>query len=279
MTLVRFRKYREYENMRIQTNDTVMGILAGSKLAAQTLSLTSGSNVLLGDIFPNIEHIKRFNLTTDKASEILVEAEELLCVLAVPQVLAIHEDLMSSFLELLVSEQKISRSAAKMDKPALHHEKIEIATGCVFNSEAIELFNLLKKARNEHIHNGGRARNGFVNARNSVSQSALAVWKDITKYDFVSYSDGDVVRIGLSELIGILALTKRIAEEGNYMLHNAVSRSTWIDMAIDDWEAEGFSGNPAQKLRKARGWVNLYYRQLNISEKEVSEALIRAEAS
>lgn len=108
MKEVKYRQYRDYLQQRISTNDTMMGLLVGSKLASQTLTLTTGSRLRLKDIFPKVPHIERLNLTTEKAQDVLDNAEHLLGVLAVPQIMALHEDLMVGMLGLL--EQNIPGS-------------------------------------------------------------------------------------------------------------------------------------------------------------------------
>lgn len=101
MRIVHYLEYREWQRQRVQTNDTMIGLLAGSKLASQTLMLTAGSKLLMSDIFPDIEHVRRIILTTGKAREVLEDAEQLLGILAVRRVMALQEDLMVGRLELL----------------------------------------------------------------------------------------------------------------------------------------------------------------------------------
>ncbi|MCT2297289.1 hypothetical protein M3F57_14365 [Brachybacterium muris] len=279
MRIVRHLKYREYEEQRIKTNDTVMGLLAGSKLASQTLRLTEGSDFLMGDIFPSIEHVRRFNLTTEKAREVLEGAEGLLGVLAVPQVMALHEEIMVSILAELAKSRGESNSLWRDAKSANVHERIQTLTGRNFTPESLELFHLVRVARNAHIHRGGKADSGLVTTIASCSADALKLWNRITKSSFPAYQSGDTVELRLPELIGILAITKRLAEEANKILQEVLPKSAWADIAIADWRSTRTGGNEHQQDRQLRGLVKMYYSHLNLDETELNAAKIRASAT
>src|SRR4051812_37082257 len=87
---VRFREYREYEERRIEASDAMMALLAGAQLASHMLRLNEGSDRLLPEVFPRVTHIRRFNLTSERARAILDTADQHLSALSVPYALAIH---------------------------------------------------------------------------------------------------------------------------------------------------------------------------------------------
>ncbi len=74
MAVVSFPLWVNYEQKRDAANNSLMALLAAAGLAINTLHLTSGSTRLLPEVFPTVRHIERFNLTTDKARELLGEA-------------------------------------------------------------------------------------------------------------------------------------------------------------------------------------------------------------
>lgn len=276
MGIVHYRQYREQQRQRVQTNDTVMGLLAGSKLASQTLMLTAGSKLLMSDIFPGVEHVRRFNLTTGKAREVLEDAEELLGVLAVPQVMALQEDLMVGMLELLEKHLAGLGNISDGAKAAIVHEKFESATGENFTPESLSLFHLIRKARNTHIHSGGKANPALVNATNAADNQTLQTWNTITKTTFRSYQLGDKVELGLSELIGILAITKRLAEEANSILQKVLPRDAWADIAVADWLESRRPGDKNQQNKQLRGLAKFQYGPVNLSELDLEAAKARA---
>lgn len=276
MGIVHYLAYREHQRQRVQTNDTMMGLLAGSKLASQTLMLTAGSKLLMSDIFPGVDHVRRFNLTTDKAREVLEDAEELLGILAVPQVMALQEDLMVGTLKLLEKNVAGVGKIAEGAKTANVHERFESATGKQFTPESLNLFHLIRKARNTHIHSGGKADPPLVNAIKAMDVQTAHLWKTITKTTFRTYSLGDKVDLGLSELIGILAITKRLAEEANSILQQALQKNAWADIAIADWVETRRPGDKNQQNKQLRGLVKFQYGPVNLADQDLEAAKARA---
>ncbi len=253
----------------------MMGLLAGSKLASQTLKLTAGSQLLLSDIFPSVPHIRRFNLTTEKAQGVLDNAEDLLGILAVPQVMALQEDVMTGMLDLL--EQNIAGlgNISTGARTVNIHEKFQDATRTSFTPESLELFHLVRKARNTHIHNGGRASQTLVDAISATNIVTLRTWENITKTPFPVYQVGDPVHLGLSELIGILALTKRLAEEANEILQRVLPASVWADLAVEHWLKTRKPGNSEQQFKQLLGLAKMNYMAVSLSEADLRAAQSR----
>ena len=276
MRIVKYAQYQDHERQRIQTNDTMMGLLAGSKLAAQTLSLTSGSQLVLSQIFPAVEHIERFNLRTDKAREILDNAESLLGILAVPQVIALHEDLLRGMLDLVVEVDPTFGDLMDGFKAANAHQRFETATRVRFDTESVELFHLVRVARNTHIHSGGRADRRLVNRIGATSGEAFAVWEKITGTTFPVYVEGEPVALGLFELIGILAIVKRLAEEANVALQSALPHEKWADMIVQEWIPQSRPGNPGQKTRQVAGLARRNFAAIELTEADLAAAMHRA---
>jgi hypothetical protein len=105
MTIVQFAAYRRYEATRAEANNSMMGLLVGAQLAAHLLKLTEGSQRLIPEVFPQVAHIGRINLTSEAARGILVDAESHLGAMSVPYVLALHEDFLKTCVELLVCHE------------------------------------------------------------------------------------------------------------------------------------------------------------------------------
>ena len=275
MTVARYPQYRDHERQRIQTNDTMMGLLAGSKLASQTLRLTEGSGLVLSQIFSRVEHIERFNLRTDKAREILDDAENLLGILAVPQVIGLQEDLLKGMLLLLATTPAEIKQSEDV-KAAFVHDRFESVAGPTFTAESVELFHLVRVARNTHIHAGGRADTKLINRYKKTSPEALAVWEHITGGSLPEYSKHDNVKLGLLELIGILALSKRLSEEANVALQSALPATAWCDLVVEDWLATKRTGNEKQVLRQLLGFARHGYAVLGLSDDDLLQAMDRA---
>lgn len=265
MTEVMFKHYRDYIQQRIVVNDAVMGLLAGSKLSEQMLSLSEGSKRRLMDIYPAIPHIERFNLPVAKARTVLDDAENLLVALAVPQILALHESLMVDMLSLL----NIGSSRLQ---PSNMHEIFEDETGLKFLPEELEMFHLIRLVRNMHIHNAGRAKSNLVEQREKLSSDAARNWEDTTGEFFPTYKVGELVTLSVAFLVGTLAITKRLATMANEHLQQVVPTSGWAELVSQEWKQEWKNGNKIQQLQRFRGIARHFYSVVKIPNQELEAA-------
>ena len=275
MGIVKYARYRQYERQRTEANNSMMGLLAGSQLASHTLYLTQGSHRLLSEIFPNVPHIRRFNLKTESAKKILDEADAHLGAMAIPYALAIHEDFLFSVLEMLRAVGLVSSSKIRALNSSTMHEHLESLGSRKFSAESLELFHLARLARNAQIHSGGTADSSLANWVGQLSPNSLQVWRTITKRAVPQYRPGDLVALGLQDLIGVLAVTKRLAEETNELTQVLYPRSNWADLVVEEWHAERKPGNPAQQLRKVAGMARRHYEPLNLTKAELGAAMQR----
>ncbi|PTT63586.1 hypothetical protein [Arthrobacter sp. HMWF013] len=250
----------------------MMGLLAGANLASQTLSLTQGSNLELSKIFPTVPHIKRFNLTTDKARSVLENAENLLGILAIPRVLALHEDLIIGMLRLLGKSNTSLKNIGMADM----HELFQTTINCNFTEDSLRLFHLVRLSRNTHIHQAGRASSKLEDWITGTPQSAHAAWEKIAGIAFTRYRKDEYVTLGVPELIGILALTKRLAEEANIHLQATIKREKWAELVVSDWQLDRRPGNIKQQFRQVTGLARREYGPISLTSDELETAMSKA---
>jgi hypothetical protein len=278
VTIVHFPEYRAYDQERVRASDAMMALLAGSRLAENTLRLTDGSTRLLPEIFPGVPHIRRMNLTTANARSLLSQAEQHLGAMAVPYALAIHEDFVKTCFALLLRDGQITPAEIRSADASSMHRLFEQKVSKQLPGDSIEQYHLIRRMRNAVIHAGGKPKQGLVTAANSLSSRALAQWVKVT-----GESPATRVKLGVpvtfshGELVLSLAVTKRISQEMNFALRDSLSRDTWADVALEDFIAE----HPqlvhiAQRKRKLTGFLRSYYQALNLSEAEAAAAMQRA---
>ncbi|WP_369367028.1 hypothetical protein AB5L52_28775 [Streptomyces sp. CG4] len=278
MTIVHFPEYRAYDQERVRASDAMMALLAGSRLAENTLRLTDGSTRLLPEIFPAVPHIRRMNLTTANARTLLSQAEQHLGAMAVPYALAIHEDFVKTCFDLLLRDSQITSAEIQSANASSMHRLFERKTGKRLPSDSIEQFHLIRRMRNAVIHAGGKPKQGLVAAANSLSSGALAQWVKVTgEHPATRVQLGVPVTFSHGGLVLALAVTKRISQEMNFALMGSLSRDTWADVALEDFIAE----HPrlvhiAQRKRKLSGFLQSYYQALNLTEAETVSAMQRA---
>jgi len=275
--IVRFAEYREYEANKIEANNAMMALLAASQLSAHFLKLTEGSERLLPEVFPNVAHIKRFNLKTDVATEILKTADEHLGVMGVPYVLALHEAHLKTCIELL--ERAGICPPGKSEKTVLAdaHSVIAKATKSKYSADSLTQLTTLRKMRNCTIHAGGKASDVLIRDLARWNPTVEAAWVKLAIRNPRGLQLGQRVLFGHAEMIVALAVTKNLDRETNVMIQPAVPRTIWADMVIEDLVKSIPSAlRTANPLRKARGIARHHYLALQLTDQELTDAIARA---
>ena len=274
--VVRFPGYREWEKKRIEASNAMMGLLAGAQLAAHLLKLTEGSSHLLPEVFPQVDHIGRFNLTTEEASAILASAATHLGAMSVPYALALHEDYLKTCLGLLQRAGLCTPSTVANTKLAAQHPKIGDLTSGAFDADRLAQLDTLRLMRNCMIHDGGRANSTLVTKVASWSQATEALWIKVAP-SLRGISVGDQVTFGHQQLILTLAVTKFLSREANVLVQPAVPRELWADVVVDDLAAQhdGRLPPPPERARKLRGFARFNYAPLRLTDAELHAAVKR----
>jgi hypothetical protein len=183
VAVVKDTAWRDYEAVRIETSNAMMGLLAGAQLASHLLQLMKGSDRLLPEVYPLVPHIGRFNLTSEAASEILASADAHLGAMSVPYALSVHEDYLKTCLTLLARAGLSTINVANKTVLAGQHEAIQQATGGSFDTAAICQLDTLRKMRNCTIHAGGRASETLVAHLATLPASVATAWVKLAKRD------------------------------------------------------------------------------------------------
>lgn len=273
MAVVKDAAWRDYEAVRIETSNAMMGLLAGAQLAAHLLQLTQGSDRLLPEVYPSVPHIGRFNLTSEAASTILASADTHLGAMSVPYALAVHEDYLKTCLSLLARAGRCSARAAEKTTLAGQHEALQKATGGCFDPVAICQLDTLRKMRNCTIHAGGRASESLVAHLSAWPAPVAAAWSKLAKRDPRHLAVGDLVTFKHGELILTLAVTKALARAANEQLQPALPRTMWSDLLVEDFLRDRPRGQgDATVLRKLAGLARFSYRPLALTLEEISAA-------
>lgn len=275
MAVVKYAAYRDYEATRVETSDAMMGLLAGAQLASHLLQLTRGSLLLLPEVYPHVPHIGRFNLTSDRAAEILDCADEHLGAMGVPYALAVHEDYLRSCLQLLHRAGRCGPSVVRTNLAKQHHT-IEAATGQKFTTDSLTQLTTLRMMRNCTIHQGGRADQPLVDYIAKWGPSVAAAWVQLAKRSPEHLRVHDKVTFAHGELIFALAVTKTLGREANEQLQRSPPRDLWADLVIEDLlMSSPHASRASDGLRKARGVARYYYSPLALTDAELVDAFAR----
>ena len=270
-----FRTYRDYVDNRIEVNNAMMALLAGSRLAAHTLSLTVGSTTTLAQLFPAVEHIERFNLRSDSARQLLADADQHMASVAIPYALATHEEFVMDMLKLLSAEGRTLITHGKQVK-AWHMHSVLFET-CRYAEpvEWMQTFHVLREVRNSIIHAGGAVDTRLTDAIDAMGPAARSGWSKLNLSTQPESLIGDNGRLALTagNVFTAFALTKRIGREINAALGQELDESTWARVAVADFhDSTSKTRNSSGWRRSAVGFVRQYYGLAGIAEGDVEKA-------
>lgn len=280
---VEFPAFRRYEATRQEANNALMAMLAGSQLAAHTLQLTSGSQQLLPDIFPGVAEIQYFRLRTDEASQLLADVGHHLGAVAVPYVLALHEDFVMTTHELLRAHGYLTRAPGKHADDTRNpvrawnmHEALALTVGAfspnTIAADQLEIFHLLREMRNCQIHAGGRISPSLHRHVAGMSGASTSEWARWARRTPQATLGGGAVHFTKFDIFTVLANAKRLGREVNSLLATSLSAKAWAEIAVKDYASN--SSKAARSDAWARsliGHVRLLYAAVNLTDRQVLE--------
>lgn len=284
---VEFPDFRQYEATRQEANNAMMALLAGSKLAAHTLQLTSGSRQLLPEIFPGVEHISYFNLRTDSATELLLDSGHHLGAVAVPYALAVHEDFVMTVLAMLDTMGHTWRAPGSNSDPTKNrvkawnmHEAVYMTLGQPVPARgsaeiALEHFHLLREMRNTHIHAGGSISSGLRDQVTDISAPAKAEWERVARRTPADVIAMPRLRFTTFDIFAAFGTTKALGRTINALLRDGLAQTEWAEICRSDYSTLS-SKTPGsdQWIRGLLGHANAFYGTTSMTEADLLNAAI-----
>jgi hypothetical protein len=275
MAEVRFPLYKAYTATRRDADNAMMALLAGSRLAEHTLQLTVGSQRLLPEMFPAVPHIKRFNLETEMARKLLLDADSHLGAVAVPYALAVHEDFVLSVIAMIKGAGVRVITGRKAIKAYNMHEIFFTAAGVAPPTMQLNQFHLLRHMRNCQIHTGGAASSTLSSVIRNMQPAEVGRWESLT-----GRPPNDIVQQGRltfvsGDIFASFAVTKRIGREINIALQGALPKDVWSRIAVEDYASQSSQfRNSDQWMRSLWGHVRFNYSPLNLTHDDLEAAAI-----
>lgn len=274
MPEIPYPQYRDYVANRVQVNDAMAALLAGSRLAAHTLSLTAGSTATLAQLFPAVHHIDRFNLRSDEARALLSNADQHIASVAVPYALATHEDYAMSTLDFLKAEGLTLKTHGKRIRAWNMHTVLFETCGSAEPEEWMQSFHVLREMRNCITHVGGLVSDELRDAIAGLSNDARAGWERLNpglRPEDIEL-DGRLV-LTAEHVFTAFAVTKRLGREINSALGAALGHSTWARIAVQDYASTSSkTKNSSGWRRSCIGYVRNYYAEAKLTEGDVEAA-------
>lgn len=299
---MRFPDYRRFEENRIDVNNAMMALLAGSRIANHAIENAGAPSgrleqvvawahanmaviwrrfdsraldtreKLLGEIFPAVEHIERFNLRTGPAKKYLSAADDHLASMAITYALAIHEDFITSMVEFARTSGIAMPSSNSFSAKTMHGVLFQ-RLGHQASQEWLECFQLLRCMRNSVVHAGRRVQQELVDQINNMSPGAAQEWQQLNNQppsDVIQ--NGQIILIS-SHIFSALAVIKRLAREANAALVSAVPAGIWAEICVQDYQSFTTKTKNSVPWRRALiGYARSRYGPLQLSEGDLEVA-------
>lgn len=275
MTEIRFPEYRSYTSSRVEVNDAMTALLVGSRLAAHTLSLTAGSSATLGELFPAVQHINRYNMKSDVAREFLSNADHHIASVAVPYALATHEDFVTDMIDILRGEGTALVTHGKSIRAWNMHTVLFESCGESISGEWIESFHVLREMRNCITHSGGEVSQGLRKAIAQMGQDSRDGWARINSGKLPEDMEDTSGRLVLTSehIFAAFAVTKRLGRDINALLGRSLSREKWAKIAVKDYASNtSKTKNSSSWRRSLLGYCERDYHPVCLTESELEQA-------
>lgn len=278
MTEVKFPLYRRFSAARISANNSMLALLAGSRLASHTLQLNLGSERLLPEIYPGVADIDRFNLVTGSARDLLNGADASLAAVAIPYALAVHEDFVVSAIDEVKTRGTTIPRVGRGVNAGTMHETLFLALGTQEPAPYLEFFHVVREMRNSHVHEGGIPNARLIERLGALSAAAVSQWTRIAlQQPSAIVHEGHIV-FTLGHLIMAFAVIKQLARDVNTALLTHWSRSEWLTIAVSDYgTVAGSHHNSSGWRRGIAGFMRMNYAALGFSSIELEAESRRLE--
>lgn len=274
MSEIPYPDYRDYVSNRVEVNDAMIALLAGSRLAAHTLSLTTGSTATLAQLFPAVEHIERFNLRSDVARDLLKSADHHIASVAIPYALATHEDFVMGAIAFLENEGRSPSTSGSQIKAWNMHAVLFEMCGAPQPEEWLQSFHVLREMRNCITHAGGQVSQRLKDAVSNMGAEAQAGWEQLNYHPPLATVDNNGrLMLTAEHIFTAFAVTKRLGREINTALKNELDGMEWARVAVADFASNTSKNRNSSSWRRSLlGYASKVYAEANLTEDELESA-------
>lgn len=274
MPEILFPAYRRYVASRVEVNDAMAALLAGSRLAAHTLSLTAGSTATLSQLFPAVPHMERFDLRSDAARGLLDNADHHIASVAVPYALATHEDFVMEALDLLKSGGRTLATNGKPIKAWNMHEILFNTCGATEPMDWMQSFHVLREMRNCITHDGGVVSSNVRDRVAAMGVDARSAWERMNEQvPPEKIEQNGRLALTAEHVFTAFAVTKRLGREVNAALGQELTGQEWSQLVTTDFnEVTSKTKNSSGWRRALVGYARQFYAAAHVNEPDLESA-------
>jgi hypothetical protein len=213
----------------------------------------------LGELYPAALVRGSFDYRLGLAETHLDEASSFLADAAFVSCQPAYEHYLEHVVEMLdaIADSSPGQRPSTRDSIVKKHNWVR-SSGVQLDGPALELFDVLREARNGQVHRGAVVNDPLADARRALSQEAQNMWTRVAAAPLPSMNVGDLLPAGTFDPVAVvysigvmgLSLNQGILASGRVQLPR------WADWALLDYRCchpAGWGGDGAAKLKKLRG--------------------------
>lgn len=273
MKEARFAQYRAYSEGRVTANNSMIALLAGSRLAAHALQLHQGSPHQLPGLYPEVLDIDRFNLLPDAARDLLNNADAELAAVAIPYALAVYEAFVKDVIGMIRAAGFVVPGGYKPLQAGAMHKTLFSAINRPQPVDEVALFHLLRTMRNSQIHHAGHANEELTETLAQLTSGQLELWARLAMSSTDSIVEQGTIHFTIGHLVASFAITKSLARGINAAVVDALPREYWADIAVSDFTSVATEPhNSVRWKRKLEGFARFNYEPLVLGPVELEHA-------
>lgn len=273
---VQFPAYRRHDEARIRVNDTLMAILASSRLAESLLESVADKNLLLPEAFPDRPDLTRMNRSIADSHLLIGRAERQLVYMAIPYLLSVHEAYVVDCIEM-VTERSASDEQLRLE---VVHSAFTESVGAELPADLLALFDLLRHLRNRIVHYAAVQGSHLREKWDALPSGAEGGWRNVAGRQLPIGRSDEELDLGVGELIASLMVVTRLGREVSNAMARALSRDRWADIVVADYREHhpAALAQRSTRLRRCLGYAGTHYGALRLESAEIDDALRRDEA-
>ncbi len=280
--MVKHRGFREVVDLAAGVNDAALGLLVSGQLARFTLGNLDdkAAERKLSDLYPEsaVADVSRFDFRAARAITKLKDAEQELCVMAVPFAISLYNEYLVSASDLLELAH-----VARPSKPAEQQMLGQLTghlkkNGVRVDGEWASLLQLIIAIRNRIVHAAAVPGKGPIAEWSGLQPQARTAWIGVTGRDMPFAGPENRLPWAGPEIRGVFLVVREALRQINLCLQDVLPRDFWADLAVHEMRSTGH-----QKARRSRSGGDLVkfanmigYGPLSLSPAELRDAAAKA---
>jgi hypothetical protein len=237
---------------------------------------------MLKDLYP--EHVagRNFNYTLGVADEQLGHADDFLFDAGFIACQPAYEEYLDHTIDLLCQAVQLSPPSGG-GIPSRHNWLA--SRGVDVGGPQLELFNVLREARNVHVHAAGLIDERLATAREALSAEGASKWERAAGTPMIQMSEGDRLPAGAFDPVAAIYAIGNLAVELNRRIvkFETISEERWADIVVKDFRQtrpELWTASTDMRVKQARAHATINFGAalpwLSSADEEIRAAIDRA---